>query len=108
MHRALLLPIALGLGLRWHTSRQAAVSVALHASPRTDRLESSASYHLYRVKGDGNCLFRAIAQGEAMLRQAADTPILSVTEEGERGLAIRTACVAMMRERRSELEPFIL
>ena len=85
--------------------RQAAASVKIAA--RTDSLKSSASYHVYRVKGDGNCLFRAIAQGEAMLRQGADEPTLSEEEEGERGLAIRTACVAMMRERRSELEQLI-
>ena len=60
---------------------------------------------MLRVRGDGRCLFRSVAQGEAL---RADPPRrLRAPEEEARADALRAACVAELESRRAEVEGFI-
>lgn len=63
------------------------------------------AWRVLRVRGDGRCLFRSVAQGEAL---RADPPRrLRAPEEEARADALRAACVAELESRRAEVEGFI-
>ena len=63
------------------------------------------AWRVLRVRGDGRCLFRSVAQGEAL---RADPPRrLRAPEEEARADELRAACVSELEARRAEVAGFI-
>lgn len=57
-----------------------------------------------RVKGDGACMFRSVAQGDALLRTGQP---LKADQEWEAAQRLRRDVVEQLRSSRSDIEPFI-
>mmetsp|Transcript_38552 Transcript_38552/g.109022 ORF Transcript_38552/g.109022 Transcript_38552/m.109022 type:complete len:167 (-) Transcript_38552:288-788(-) len=63
---------------------------------------------LFRVRGDGNCLFRALAQGFHMQQKGVGVHgALPKPEETRKAETLRANVAAELRKRRCEIEPFI-
>jgi OTU domain-containing protein 6 len=69
----------------------------------------SASWAVFRVAGDGACLFRSLAQGAHLAAAAPGAPArpLSAPEEDAAAAALRSAVCDELERRRDELAPFI-